>query len=45
MLEFLCGPIGFALLLEYSGDRVTQVEQHFDVQRGVVQPVVRQRPL
>ena len=45
MLEFLCSPIGFVLLLEHSGDGVTQVEQHFDVQRGVVQPVVRQRPL
>ena len=42
VLEFLCGPVGFALLLQYVGDRVAQLEQHLDVQRGVIQPVVRQ---
>ena len=45
VLEFLCCPIGFALLQQDVGDRVAQLEQHLDIQRGIVQPVVRQRTL
>ena len=45
VLEFLCRPLGLALFLEHVADRRSQFEEHLDVQRGVVEPFGRQRPL
>ncbi|SHW26810.1 Uncharacterised protein [Mycobacteroides abscessus subsp. abscessus] len=45
VLEFLCGPFGFALGLQLGGNRKTQFQQHLDVERRVVQPVRGQRAL
>lgn len=40
MGELLCCPLGFALCLEFGGHRVSQLEQNFDVEGGVVEPGV-----
>ena len=37
-------PLGLALLVQDRGERVAQLDQHLDVQGGVDQPVVGQRP-
>ena len=42
--EFLCCPFRLALLFELPGHRVAQFEKNLDVERGVVQPGVGQRP-
>ena len=39
VFEFLCGPIGFALLGQHRGDRGRAVREHLDVEGGVVQPL------
>ena len=41
--EFLPRPVEFALTFEFVAHRVTQFQQHLDVQCGVVQPGSRQR--
>ena len=43
-LELLPGPVALALLLEDRGQRVAEVDEHLDVERGVDQPLLRQRP-
>ena len=42
VLEFLCGPTGLVLLCQDVGDGVPQLDEHLDVEGGVVQPGVRQ---
>ncbi len=36
--ELLLGPVALALLVELVGQRVPQLDEHLDVQRGVAQP-------
>ena len=43
-LELLEGPVELALLGQQTGQHVTQLDQHLDVEGGVHQPVLRQRP-
>ncbi len=45
VVEFLCGPIGFALPGEDLRDRRAQLDEQFHVQRGVVEPFGGQGPL
>ena len=45
IVEFLCGPIGFALLRQDRRDRRAQFDEHFHVERRVVEPVRGQRAL
>ena len=44
-LEFLSGPIGFALLGQQCVDGCAQLDQHLDIECGVVQPRIGQRTL
>ena len=43
VLELLGGPFGLALFLEHGRDGGFQFDEHFDVERGVIQPLLRQR--
>ena len=42
-LELLARPLGLSLLGEDVVDSVTQIDEHLDVEGGVVEPVVGQR--
>ena len=44
VLELLLGPVVLARLDQRGGDHVAQLEQHLDVEGGVLQPRLRQRP-
>ncbi|CPR12406.1 hypothetical protein BN971_03705 [Mycobacterium bohemicum DSM 44277] len=43
VVEFLCGPSAFALLVQDSGDRRAQLDQQLHVQGGVIEPFGGQR--
>lgn len=45
IVEFLCGPIGFALLRQHVGDRGAQLDEQLHIQGGVVEPFGGQRAL
>ena len=45
IVEFLCGPVRFALLGQDARDRLAQLDQQLDVQGGVVEPLGGQRAL
>ena len=42
--ELLQGPVELALPLELRGEHVAQLDEHLDVERGVAQPGLGQRP-
>ena len=44
VLELLAGPLGLAGLLELAAERLPQLDQRLDVERGVLQPRLGQRP-
>ena len=44
VLELLAGPLGLAGLLELAAERLAQLDEHLDVEGGVLQPRLRQRP-